>query len=400
MKPTATDNDILQRLAGKRILFALCGFELGGAERQALHLARYLKSQGCDVRVWGHHHHKVGPERVIEQCEEAGIPWEEHKFRWPCGKFAFLRDLFGMWRALFSTRPDVILSYTTWPNIGLGLIWRLSPAKAFIWGQRDVVPLRGNWLEKIAYRGVSAVVCNAKHELDHLRRSLGNINSPAFVVHNGIDMEPCRKTRDEWRTKLGISEDVSVAVMLANFRYDKDHVTLLYAWRKLLDSGAFDCGSIHLVLAGAPQASYDVVQQLATSLELSDQVSFVDHVNDVAGLLNASDIGVLMTAAEGLPNAILEYMASGLAVVATDVPGNREALGFDEDHLLCKYGDVDELAKLLRRVLEQPELRKKLGCQNKQRADKYFSVERMCREFVTIISNLLDGSQVSKEKVN
>jgi hypothetical protein len=67
-------------LKGKRVLFVLCGFDLGGAERQALYLARYLKGIGCKVRVWGHHHHKVGPELVIKECETSGIPWAEYKF--------------------------------------------------------------------------------------------------------------------------------------------------------------------------------------------------------------------------------------------------------------------------------------------------------------------------------
>ena len=62
-------------ISGKRVVFALCGFELGGAERQALNFARYLKQErGCDVRVWGHHLHSRGPERVLEICRDLGIP--------------------------------------------------------------------------------------------------------------------------------------------------------------------------------------------------------------------------------------------------------------------------------------------------------------------------------------
>ena len=160
------------------------------------------------------------------------------------------------------------------------------------------------------------MICNAAHEVQYLRHTLGETSAPVFVVHNGIELEPCEKTRAEWRAELGISEDVTVATMLANFRPEKDHPTLLHAWRRLLGTIAHGQSRPRLLLAGAPQETYPAVRQLASCLGLLDTVSFPGQMRDVSGLLAASDVGILSTESEGLPNAVLEYMAGGLPVIA------------------------------------------------------------------------------------
>ena len=396
-KTSDTENPHIRRYAassttallrGKRILFALCGFDLGGAERQALCLARHLKGLGCDVRVWGHHHHCPGPELVIEHCEAAGIPWAEHRFRWPCGKWALLRDAWRLLWALRRERPDVILSYTNWPNVGCGLVWRWSRAKAFVWGQRDI-RLTGRAVERFAYRRASAVVCNAAHEVEILRHTFGDARVPISVVHNGIELAPAHRTRAEWRAKLAIGEGVTVATMLANFRPGKDHPTLLQAWRKLLDAIPERKSRPRLVLAGAPQETDSSVRQLASDLGLASNVIFPGQARDVAGLLAASDLGVLATADEGLPNAALEFMAAGLPVVATDLPGNREALGEHPQQPFCRPGDAASLADCLKPLLHAADLRHELGNRNRQRVLAEFSVQRMCESMTDIIDRVL-----------
>jgi len=164
-------------LAGKRFLFFLPALELGGAERQALHLACHLKRLGCDVQVWGN----SGPGLAADQCDEAGIPWAVHPSTWPCRKRNMVRFVWRVLqtvRALRQERPDVILAYCPRPCISCGLAWRSSLAKLFIWGQRDCDDLRGDAVERFAYRRASAVICNAAHEIDYLRRTLGETCAP------------------------------------------------------------------------------------------------------------------------------------------------------------------------------------------------------------------------------
>lgn len=373
-------------LSGRRILFVFCSLELGGAERQGLHLARCLKNLGCDVRVWGT---LVEPGLVTGQCEAAGIPWAVHRFLWPCRKSSLLRDGWQMLRALWKERPDVILTYTTSPNVGCGLVWRWSLAKACIWGQRDAHGLRGDAVERFAYRHVSAVICNASHEVDYLRRTLGKTLSSVAVVHNGTELMPRLKTRAEWRTELGIADDAVVVTMVANFRQEKEHPVLLNAWRTVQAAVPNGQPLPRLILAGAPQTCYESVYQQAGDLDLLDTVIFPGQVKDISGLLAASDIGVLVSKYEGLPNAVIEYMAGGLPVVATDLPGNREVMGDDPQQPFCAMGDSDDLAARLLALIRNPELRQALGARNRQRAATEFSIETMCRKTTGIITELL-----------
>jgi glycosyltransferase involved in cell wall biosynthesis len=301
-----------------------------------------------------------------------------------------MRDSWKMVRALRQERPDVILPYTTWPNVGCGLVWGWTPAKVCIWGQRNINNLRGDVVERFAYRRVSAVICNATHEVDYLRRTLGETPAPVSVVHNGLDPAPPGKTRAEWRAGLGIANDATVATMVANFRPQKDHPTLLHAWRKVLATLPKGQTRPRLLLAGAPQTSYKAVFELANKLELLDTVSILGQVKDISGLLAASDIGVLSSTHEGLSNALIEYMGSGLPIVATDVLGNREVIGDDPQQLCCKPRDADGFAAGLRTVLGNPTLRQKLGARNQQRASAEFSVDVMCRKTASIIAGFLD----------
>lgn len=377
-------------LTGKRVLFVLCGFELGGAERQALHFARHLKSRGVEVTVWGHHHRHVGPERVIAMCEDAGIPWAERKFRWPCGKLALLRDSWRLWWGLCREHPDAILAYTTWPNVGCGLVWRWSPARVFIWGQRNCEDLRGDALERMAYRTASAVICNAGHEVDYLDAVIGRTSAPIHVVHNGTDLPPPQMTAAAWRANLGIPAEAMVFTMLANFRHgQKDHPTLLHAWAQVLAAQPPGSQKPHLVLAGAPQDSHEAVLTLAGELNILDSLHAPGHVTDVAGLLAASDVGVLATTYEGLPNAVLEYMMAGLPVVASDVPGVREGLGPDSAAPLCPPGDVAALAAALLALVGDPARRRALGARNREHAATRFSLEAMCGAMTGILEDAL-----------
>lgn len=375
-------------LSGKKILFVLCGFELGGAERQALHLARHLKGLGCEVRVWGHHHKNVGPERVIKICEEAGIPWDEYRFRWPCGKIVFIRDLWKMLLGLRKERPDIILPYLPWPSTACGLLWRLSSARICIWGQRNVDDLHVGFVQRSAYRSVSGVICNAEHEVEYLRRTIGGTKAPVHVVHNGVDLGRPQRSRSEWRKELGIEQNAVVATMVANFRPQKDHPTLLHAWRKVTDNIPNGKPVPYLILAGAPLESFDDIFQLASSLNLNDSVIFPGQIEDVSGLLAASDIGILTTRNEGLPNAILENMYSGLPVVATDVSGNIEALGEKNDKQLCSPRDSVDLAQKISFLVENPAVRAQLGERNQKRALSEFSIEVMCKRMVRVITDI------------
>ncbi len=111
-------------------------------------------------------------------------------------------------------------------------------------------------------------------------------------------------------------------------------------------------------------------------------------VDDVAGLLGASDVGVLSSPLEGCPNAVLETMAAGLPMVGCDAPGVREALGDERRPFLVAAEDPDAFGAALARLCSDTALRDRLGRHNEERQRAVYGTDRMLEDSVAAI---LDG---------
>lgn len=379
-------------IAEKRILFAFASHEFGGAERQILNLAQYLKSRDCSVHIWNC---LPGPGAVTEVWNAANIPVSSQHFIWPCRKSSFVVNGVKFLHALRKLAPDIILPYTTFPNVACGLFWRCSPARACIWSQRNVNCLMGDRVERFAYRQSSAVICNASHEVDYLRDTLGPISPPTFVVHNGVQLPPVRVARHDWRAQHGIPAGAIVFTMAANFREQKDHLALLKGWLAVQAVFTRHDPQPVLVLAGAPQTTYTAVKNFISEHELAGSVRILDRVLHISDLLAASDVGILISHYEGLSNSVVEYMLAGLPVIVSDLPGNREALGDEVDQPPVAQNAPLGIARLLQEYARNERLRAQLGFRNRERAQSLFSFDAMCTKTVSVIEKVYRGSRRS-----
>jgi glycosyltransferase involved in cell wall biosynthesis len=133
------------------------------------------------------------------------------------------------------------------------------------------------------------------------------------------------------------------------------------------------------------------LKTLAYDLDLGPSVRFLGHVADIPSLLGAVDLGVFSSQLEGCPNGVLECMAAGLAVVATDIPGVREAMGSQNDGILAIPGDFGDMASKITRLALDPALRTRYGSANRERVQQLFGVDRMCLETAALIAKGLQG---------
>lgn len=138
-----------------------------------------------------------------------------------------------------------------------------------------------------------------------------------------------------------------------------------------------------LVLAGRPYGAYESLVVLARELQIEDRVRFAGVVTDVAGLLNAADIGVFSSRSEGCPNGVLECMAAGLAVAGSDIEAVREVVGARD--LLAPPGDADRLAQIVLQLAREPGLCAAIGADNKKRVEERYTSDRMCAETVALL---------------
>ena len=375
-------------LHNKRILILFGSLDMGGAERQGLILARYLaEHEGARVTVWG-----LGEGRgvVADICDSWHIPWSAVRLHW--GLRRRLPHLLRLALRLRAEKPDILLSYTKVPNLAAALLWRLCGVRLCVWNQADAgLLLESTLLHRSAIGRVHHFIANADIGRRYLVDTFGIYPRDVQLIRNGITVPAPLKSRSEWRNSLGLSDGQVLVTMVANLSRYKDHATLLEAWRSVLDQRHGEAPPL-LALAGRPDGTAEALRLQAERLGISSRVCFLGAVDDIAGLLNASDLSVHSSPSEGIPNGVLEAMFSGLPVAGSDIPGIREAVGEAGGGYLAPPADASALAKVLLQLMSSAELRATLGRAMRHRAEECFGEERMCRETVAYLADSLKGA--------
>jgi len=391
-------------LAGKRVLVVLGCLDLGGAERQAIQLAEGLQHRHqATVQVWGFR----PPGRAAELCERLGVSWRYVPEQWGRGLLRWPAMIGNFARTVRRERPEILLPYTAFPNVLCGLAWRLTGARVCIWNQRDVGLGLASPAVPWAVRNTPLFLSNSTVGAEYLIETLRVRARRVRVVRNAVQLPPPRDDRAAWRARLGADPGCLVACMVANLQKNKDHAFLLKAWRIVCDrldqsdrlSGdvptplAREAGEGQrvralLVLAGRLDAA-DPLKQMVRDLRLEPAVRFLGEVDDVSGLLAAADLGVFSSRSEGCPNGVLESMAAGLAVVATDCPGVREAFGEASLAWLAPAGNPEAMAERIVLLAGDAATRAAAGKANALWIQNEFSVERRDAEMGGLLAAAL-----------
>jgi L-malate glycosyltransferase len=213
------------------------------------------------------------------------------------------------------------------------------------------------------------------------------------VLPNAIDLSnfapPNSEARLAARQRLVLPVDVPVFVVVANLRPVKDLSTLIAAAalvRRELPTARF-------LLVGEGPLRQTLESQVAR-LNLGDSVLFRGSVDDVRPYLAAADIGLLTSRSEASSNSVLEYMAMGLPVVASDIPGNHDLV----NEVFFSRGDAKDLAAKIIGLWRDSGVRERLGKENRRRASEYSSkafAERVQSYYIKLLAEMTLG-QVSK----
>jgi len=363
----------------RRVLFVLGNLELGGAERQALILARYLaEHEQADVEVWGFN--CSGP--VADICEQ-------HEIKWRVVPLVQPFDLLNVTHLLRAARPDILLPYTLVPNVVCGLVWQQTGARLCVWNQRDegIFDLDAKRQHRAAQQ-TPQFISNSQAGAHYLIEKLNVDPAKVRVIPNGIEVAQPQLDQRAWRKRLEIDETSFVACMVANLHANKDHETLLKAWRIV---GDHERNAV-LVLAGRHYGAYESLVRLTNELGIAGNVRFAGHVSDVTGLLSAVDIGAFSSRSEGCPNGVLECMAAGLAIVGTDIEGIRET-GIQ---FLAPPADAERFAQIVLELAGDPDLRATIGAANQSRIKERYNAQRMCEETVALLVKYLSTDYTDK----
>jgi len=195
---------------------------------------------------------------------------------------------------------------------------------------------------------------------DEVRRSMTpRASRQSEVLVHGINHESFERTgesRESVRSALGLQPDTVAALTVANFRTEKDYPNLLRA----AATACAEDPDLRVLAVGQGPLEHEV-RELHAALGLGDRFVLLGFRDDVPDLLRAVDLFVLGSAHEGLPVAVMEALAAGLPVVATDVGGVAQAVVDAENGLLVPARDPQALAAAMLRVARDPGLRAALS---------------------------------------
>src|SRR5260221_2686367 len=380
------------------VLFIIDSFEQGGSERQAMQLLTQLHASGkCRVRLACLQNR--GSLRA--EADQLGIG-EIHEYA--LNSFYdlnFTRQLRRLVHFIKENEIDVVHTHCFYTNI-------FGMTGAFLAGVRARITSKGETdgfrtplekrAERAAFRLSHRVVANCLVVQNQLIRE-GVSRSKIIQHYNGLDLERL-KVRSGLRREAALAEfalptDRRYMSIVANLRNPvKDHPMFLRAAARVR-AEVPDAG---FAIAGEGELM-ESLRELSSRLGILNDVFFLGRCDNVADLLFASEIGVLSSKAEGFANAILEYMAAGLPVVATDVGGAREAIAEGETGYTVASGDDEKMAARIIDLLNEPERGRRMGERGKLIAAQKFSCDRHLQNTLELYDELLSRQNSAPSRI-
>lgn len=262
----------------------------------------------------------------------------------------------------------------------------------------DVFTPRQRRVEHWAYRAAQVVTANCERLREEVIRE-GMAPERVVTILNAVDPRrvavPADASREVLAAGLGLPPERRIVTMTANlYNRKKDFGTLLAAAvpviRRLPDV-LFVCAG-----DGGP-GDREQIAGLAAELGVAEHVVLPGRCDRIAELLAVSEVGVLSSRSEGLSNSVLEYMAAGLPVVASDVGGTAEAVVEGETGHLVPPGDPAGLADRITALLRDPLRARQMGEMGKQRASRHFSPEALLSRTAALYARLLAESRAARQ---
>jgi L-malate glycosyltransferase len=368
-----------------RVAYVLDSLNTGGTELNAVRTAEHLDRERFDLRFLCLQPH--GPLRT--RLDALGIPVIDVGIPGFLTAGAVRRGL-EIKRLVRTEGIHVVHAHDPYGNVLAAPSARLAGGAAVIASHRwwrDVHPLKVRVGNRMSYRFAHRVLANSRSVGQLVIRDEGVSESRLVVIPNFVDasafepLDPAR--RAGLRARVGLSTtDVAVG-MIANLNPVKDHAMLLRAAARVLAVSP----DVRFVLVGDGRERQALTEQAATS-GIADRVLFPGRLPHEPGMAGMFDVSVLSSREEGFPNFVVESMAAGRAVVATNVGGVPDAVINGSTGLLVRSGDDQAAADALLRILGDPALREQLGAAASRYAREHYHQKVVLRALESLYLDL------------
>jgi glycosyltransferase involved in cell wall biosynthesis len=343
----------------------------GGTERQLLTVVRHLDRRRFDVRVG---------------CLKRRGPFltEVEALRVPVVEFP-IRSLYGaetreqsrkLTQMLREEKIDVVHAFDFYTNVFAVPAARRAGVAAILASRRELAADR-SIVQRLAIRYAchlaDGIVANSRAAGVRLTALLGRAEEKVRVIPNAIDAVAYQPNaaRAEVRARLGLPGDGLLIGVVAALRREKGHATFLRAAAQV----AAEIAEARFVLIG-DGSERARLEALAAELHIAEHVIFAGDRSDVPEWLAALDISVLPSDFESLPNAVLEAMAAGRAVVASNVGGVPELVEEGVTGFLVPVRDDAAMAARMVELGRDAELRQRMGAAARARLEREFTPQR------------------------
>jgi glycosyltransferase involved in cell wall biosynthesis len=372
----------------KKILYMIGQLKIGGAERQLLELAKRIDRDRFEPLICCT---AMGGE-LVKDAEDAGIPvfvLVRH------GKFD-LRRVLQLARMLRKEKIDITHSFTHDANMYNVLASALAPGKIVICSERSSGEISEKaiaGLGRFIYRFVDKMIVNSHRGEKIIAQKFKIPTQKIFVVPNGIQLNglssgSATDMKKRLRREFGISDGEQIIGLVGNlWQIAKNHGFLLRAAAMIVKSDP----RARFILVGGGDRERSMLKNMARELGVSDHIIFTGlrpH-EETLQIISLFDIGVLTSTKEGLPNAVMEYMACSKPVVTTDVGGCSELVVNGETGFLVPSGDVNAFAERVLWLLNRTERAREMGRNGRDRILKHFSMEKMVSLTTEIYDSLI-----------
>lgn len=354
------------------ILYIIPFLAHGGTEKQLMMLVNGLNRERfnpCVVALYG----DVGEYRDHVACDIIGLTmtsilsWDGvQKIKELC-RIAREREI------------DIVQAYFLDPTF-MGLMLKLfAKVKTLITCRRDLGFWYTPWnlcVLRVLNFFTDRILVNSHAVKTVVREKEWASVHKVSVVHNGVNIvskTDCNACRRDKRKELGIDDSHSIVGILGNFnRSVKRHDLFIDAAARVLQQS----GNVLFCLIGFGNLKNELEAQIK-KYGIEKQVIFLGCKDEPFPYVCAFDVGVNASDSEGFSNAVIEYMACGVPVVATDNPGNAALITHDQNGILVPVGDAESLANGIIRILTDKEKTTTLKTNAQTYVEANLSVSRM-----------------------
>ena len=363
-----------------KILHFTDSLRAGGKERQLVELLKGLslhKDIICELAIMSHNIHYTAVNNL-------GI--KKHYLIRKNKKDP--RILVKLYKLCKEFKPDIIHSWDSMTSVYAVPVAKMLGIKLINGMIRDSAPLKlfgkAHVRSKITFPFSDRVVANSN-------AGLKAYNAPvrkSMCIYNGFDFNRIRNLQDKntVRRKFNINTE-KVVGMVATFSNNKDYDTFITAAQSILQAR-----ENVTFLAIGDGVNLEKCRKLVKT-QFQDRFRFLGKQNNVESIINIFDVGVLSTNTkvhgEGISNSIMEYMALGKPVVATNDGGTSEIVVDKQTGYLVPSGSPDILANKVESLLEDPETAKQMGEAGRKRLLEVFSLDIMTQKLAELYEVVL-----------